>query len=125
MCCPNIPPPLRGGFCLRVLSTGSVRLRRTPPVATFRRSFGAMFGAKRAVLHSRQHSGARSGRIRECMRPRRMLNLHKRPRASNTAHAKTVLQRDFDATDREIVRLVYELYNLTDDEIRTVEEATG
>ena len=31
--------------------------------------------------------------------------------------------REFDATDRQIDQLVYELYGLTDDEIRLVEEA--
>ena len=35
------------------------------------------------------------------------------------------MQRDqIDATDRQIDQLVYELYGLTDDEIRIVEEAT-
>jgi hypothetical protein len=34
-------------------------------------------------------------------------------------------QRQIDATDRQIDRLVYELYGLTDDEIRIVEEATA
>jgi hypothetical protein len=38
---------------------------------------------------------------------------------------KTALQRQTDATDRQIDRLVYELYGLTDDEIRIVEEATA
>jgi hypothetical protein len=33
-------------------------------------------------------------------------------------------QRQIDATDKEIDRLVYELYGLTDEEIRIVEEAT-
>ena len=37
----------------------------------------------------------------------------------------TATQRQIDATDRQIDRLVYELYELTDDEIRIVEEATG
>jgi transketolase N-terminal domain/subunit len=35
------------------------------------------------------------------------------------------IQRQIDATDRQIDRLVYELYELTDDEIKIVEEATG
>jgi len=35
-----------------------------------------------------------------------------------------VLQRVTDATDRQIDKLVYELYELTDDEIRIVEDAT-
>jgi type II restriction/modification system DNA methylase subunit YeeA len=41
-----------------------------------------------------------------------------------TDHEKTVVKRQIDATDREIDALVYELYGLTDDEIRIVEEAT-
>ena len=44
--------------------------------------------------------------------------------AAKTAHAKTALQRQIDATDRQIDQLVYEFYGLTDDEIRIVEEAT-
>jgi len=44
---------------------------------------------------------------------------------ATTTHDKTVIQRQIDATDRQIDRLVYELYDLTDDEIRIVEEATA
>lgn len=39
--------------------------------------------------------------------------------------AKDVPQRQIDATDKEIDPLVYELYGLTDEEIRVVEEASG
>ncbi len=35
-----------------------------------------------------------------------------------------VIEQQIDATDREIDRLVYELYGLTEEEIRLVEEAT-
>ena len=45
--------------------------------------------------------------------------------AARTAHEKTALQRQIDATDREIDQLVYELYGLTDEEIKIVEEATA
>ena len=45
--------------------------------------------------------------------------------AAKTEHDKTVLRRQIDATDRQIEGLVYELYGLTDEEIRIVEEATG
>ena len=38
---------------------------------------------------------------------------------------KTAIQRQIDATDREIDRVVYELYGLTDDEIRIVDESTS
>jgi hypothetical protein len=37
---------------------------------------------------------------------------------------KSPIQRQINATDRQIDQLVYELYGLTDDEIRIVEEAT-
>jgi len=37
---------------------------------------------------------------------------------------KAALQRQIDTTDRQIDRLVYELYGLTDEEIRIVEEPT-
>ena len=35
------------------------------------------------------------------------------------------LQRQIDATDRQIDRLVYELYGLTEEEMGIVEGATG
>ncbi len=53
-----------------------------------------------------------------------MLDLHKLLYDARTAQDKTAIQRQIDATDRQIDKLVYELYNLTDDEIRIVEEAT-
>jgi hypothetical protein len=34
-------------------------------------------------------------------------------------------RREIDATDRQIDQLVYQLYGLTDDEIRIVESATA
>jgi hypothetical protein len=44
---------------------------------------------------------------------------------TKTTHERTALQRQIEATDREIDRLVYDLYGLTDEEIRIVEEATA
>ena len=44
------------------------------------------------------------------------------PRAK-TDHEKAALRRQIAATDRQIDQLVYELYGLTDEEIRIVEEA--
>ncbi len=35
------------------------------------------------------------------------------------------VSRQMEATDREMGRLVYELYGLSDEEIRIVEEATA
>jgi hypothetical protein len=53
-----------------------------------------------------------------------MLSLHKQLAAAKTPDSKTVLQRQIDATDRQIDKLVYELYGLTEEEIRIVEEGT-
>jgi hypothetical protein len=55
----------------------------------------------------------------------RMLSLKSRESVVKTAHERTALQRQIEATDREIDRLVYELYGLTGNEIRIVEEATA
>ena len=54
-----------------------------------------------------------------------MLGLHKKLAGAKTAHEKTIIQRQIDATDRQIDNLVYELYDLTDDEIAIVEESVG
>jgi hypothetical protein len=51
----------------------------------------------------------------------RMLELHRKLAAEQVPHARTVLQRQIDATDRQIDALVYELYGLTDAEIAIVE----
>ncbi len=53
-----------------------------------------------------------------------MLDLHKRLPRAKTAQDKTILQRQIEATDKQIDRLVYELYGLTDEEIKIVEEQT-
>jgi hypothetical protein len=53
-----------------------------------------------------------------------MLDLHKELGAANTPAAQTALQRQIEATDRQIDQVVYELYGLTEEEIRIVEEAT-
>ena len=45
-----------------------------------------------------------------------MLDLHKQVDQVKTAHDKTLIQRQIDATDRQIDRLVYELYDLTEEE---------
>ena len=52
-----------------------------------------------------------------------MLDLHKQLSSAKTDHEKTVLERQISATDRQIDELVYELYGLTAEEIKIVEEA--
>jgi hypothetical protein len=50
-----------------------------------------------------------------------MLFLHKHLQEARTPHEKTGLQRQIEATDCQIDALVYELYGLTEEEIRIVE----
>jgi hypothetical protein len=54
-----------------------------------------------------------------------MLDLHKHLAAAKTPHDKTVIGRQIAATDRQIDKLVYQLYGLTEDEIRIVEGASA
>jgi hypothetical protein len=54
-----------------------------------------------------------------------MLTLHKQLAATKTPDDKTRLQRQIQATDNQIDRLVYELYGLTEEEIKIVEEGTA
>jgi len=51
----------------------------------------------------------------------RMLTLNKQLAASKTPDEKTRLQRQIDVSDRQINRLVYELYGLTEEEIKIIE----
>jgi len=54
-----------------------------------------------------------------------MLSLNKKLAKLKTPHEKNVIQRQIEATDRQIDSLVYELYGLTEKEIKIVEEATA
>ncbi|KUK63698.1 MAG: hypothetical protein XD82_0160 [Methanoculleus marisnigri] len=52
-----------------------------------------------------------------------MLDLNKRLAAAKAPHEKEVLAGMIGTTDRQIGRLVYELYGLTEDEVAVVEGA--
>jgi hypothetical protein len=51
-----------------------------------------------------------------------MLSLHRRLAVARTDHEQTNLKRQIDATDSRIDRLVYDLYDLTEQEIRIIEK---
>jgi type I restriction-modification system DNA methylase subunit/predicted type IV restriction endonuclease len=55
----------------------------------------------------------------------RMLELHKKLAASEIPDDKELYQRQIEGTDRKIDALVYELFGLTEEESRIVEEATS
>ena len=62
---------------------------------------------------------ARHDRIVELVQT--MLDLHKALSSPGPEHERTLIARRIEATDRQIDRLVYELYGLTDEEIEIVE----
>jgi hypothetical protein len=51
-----------------------------------------------------------------------MLDVQKQTSAAKNPNDETRLQREIEATDRQIDQLVYELYGLTEGEIKIVEE---
>ncbi len=53
----------------------------------------------------------------------RMLELHERLSEARISREKTIILHQIEATDRQIDRLVYELYELSEEEIAVVEEA--
>jgi len=55
----------------------------------------------------------------------RMASLKRESAAARAGRARTAIERRVEATDRQIDRLVYALYDLTDAEIAVVEEATS
>ena len=52
-----------------------------------------------------------------------MLALHEKVATARTPHDRTTIERQIAATDQQIDTLVYELYGLTDEEIKIVDEA--
>jgi hypothetical protein len=54
-----------------------------------------------------------------------MLDLHRRLPAAATEHQRHLIEIRIEATDREIDLLVYDLYDLTPDEIAVVEASAG
>jgi len=53
-----------------------------------------------------------------------MLDLHRQLSSPGPEHERTLISRRIEATDRQIDRLVYELYGLTEEEIGIVEAAS-
>lgn len=51
-----------------------------------------------------------------------MLSLHKQLQEARTPHEKTALQRQIEATDKQIDQLVYDLYELTEDERNIIDK---
>jgi hypothetical protein len=54
-----------------------------------------------------------------------MLSLNKQLAEARTSHEQTLLKRQIKATDDQIDQLVYELYGLTEEEVRIVKAGTN
>jgi hypothetical protein len=52
-----------------------------------------------------------------------ILNLYKQLSSAKADHEKNVIQRQIDAVDKQIDSMVYELYGLTEDEIKIIEDS--
>jgi predicted type IV restriction endonuclease len=76
----------------------------------------------RRIAFDNRKDKARHDRMVELVEA--MLGLHRKLPAVRTTHERIVLDRQIAAVDRQIDLLVYELYGLTDEEIKLVEEAT-
>lgn len=68
-----------------------------------------------------RHNGSRHDRMIALVKG--MLAFHKQSSTVRAGYERTAIQRQIEATDRQIDRLVYKLYGLTEDEIKIVEEA--
>jgi len=54
-----------------------------------------------------------------------MYDFHRVQRGAKTPHEKSVVERQINATGRQIDQLVFELYGLTAEEIKIVESAAS
>jgi len=100
---PHVSAPFRGGW----LSANRQFLSQLPI---------------RTINFSDPTDKARHGRMVKLVE--QMLLLHKQLGVAKTPDEKTRIQRQIDATDHQIDRLVYELYGLTEKEIQVVEGRT-
>jgi len=73
----------------------------------------------RTIDFADRHDRARHERMVALVE--QMLTLHRDLAVAKTAHDKTLIERQIAASDRQIDRLVYELYGLTEEEIAVVE----
>ena len=77
----------------------------------------------RTIDFSDPEDGARHDRMVGLVE--RMLELHERLAGARIERERTVIGHQISAIDNQIDRLVYELYDLSDEEIQVVEEATA
>lgn len=77
----------------------------------------------RAIDFTNRQDKARHDQIVQLVEQR--MDLQKRFSVANTPPEKTSLERQISANDMQINGLVYDLYNLTTEELRTIERISG
>ncbi len=106
---------------LTFLYQNSVFGQKGRTMAQFRKGHLDLLPAPRLDMSS-QRDRNRHDRMVKLVQ--QMLDLHRMLAKTKTPYEKTAIQRQIDATDRQIDQLVYELYSLTHDEIRMIEDMT-
>jgi hypothetical protein len=76
----------------------------------------------RKIEFTDQNEKARHDNMSELVN--QMLDLNKKLNNAKLPQEKNLLQRQIEATDKQIDQLVYKLYDLTDEEIKIVESKT-
>ena len=76
----------------------------------------------RTIDFSDPNDKARHDRMVELVET--MLKLHEQLAVAKTSHEKTMFQCQIDAADKQIAQLVYDRYDLTEEEIKIVEEVS-
>ena len=76
----------------------------------------------RSIDFSNPSDKTRHGQIIELVN--RMLLSHQQLKTTRTPQEKTMIQRQIETMDRKINQIVYELYDLTAEEIKIIEETT-
>ena len=77
-----------------------------------------------STVKNRLYSARKRLRERMVEMVEQMLSLNKQLATAKTDHDKTTIQRQIDTTDQQIDRLVYELYGLTEEEIKIIEQGS-
>ncbi len=113
--------PVDDVFLLGVLNSKLISFIYSKISSTYRGGYLRFIYQYIEKIPVRDKSYARE--ISDCMVTlvERMLELHRKLHAATLPQQKSLLQRQIDATDREIDTLVYELYGLTAEEIKIVE----
>jgi predicted type IV restriction endonuclease len=112
-------------FVLGLLNSRLIRVFWLQRFYDQRRTFPKIKGTYLKQLPICLMKASDTGRNRVVRLVEGMLALRQRLESTRTDQDKVVIQRQIEAADRQIDQLVYELYGLSDEEIRIVEEATA